>query len=125
MRRQRETEFGDYVAARAAGLVRFAYLICGDWHRAEDAVQTALTKLYLAWTRLDPVVGIDAYTRRSGAATRGARAAVLGGPVGRTDRRGARLHDGHRQEPTARGLATLREVLGSRLTVLSGKADHA
>ena len=64
MRRQREAEYGDYVVARAAGLVRFAYLLCGDWHRAEDAVQTALTKLYLAWPRLHAAAGVDAYTRR-------------------------------------------------------------
>jgi RNA polymerase sigma-70 factor (sigma-E family) len=59
-----EQEYGDYVTARAAGLVRFAYLTCGDWHRAEDAVQTALTKLYLAWPRLSDRNTIDAYVHR-------------------------------------------------------------
>jgi RNA polymerase sigma-70 factor (sigma-E family) len=61
--RKREAEFGEYVAARADGLVRFAYLLCGDWHRAEDTVQRALTKLYLAWKRLDHTDAIDAYVR--------------------------------------------------------------
>jgi RNA polymerase sigma-70 factor (sigma-E family) len=58
-----EAKFGEYVAARASGLVRFAYLLCGDWHRAEDTVQRALTKLYLAWNRVDHTDAIDAYVR--------------------------------------------------------------
>lgn len=59
-----EREYGDYVVARASGLVRFAFLLCGDWHRAEDAVQSALTKLYLAWPRLARVEAVDPYVRR-------------------------------------------------------------
>jgi RNA polymerase sigma-70 factor (sigma-E family) len=64
MRAQAENEYGDYVVARAASLVRFAYLLCGDWHRAEDTVQNALTKLYLAWPRLTRTGTVDAYVRR-------------------------------------------------------------
>jgi RNA polymerase sigma-70 factor (sigma-E family) len=64
MRLDAEAEYGDYVAARAAGLVRFAYLLCGDWHRAEDTVQSALIKLYLAWPRLERVEVVEAYVRR-------------------------------------------------------------
>ncbi|MBB5872765.1 RNA polymerase sigma-70 factor (sigma-E family) [Allocatelliglobosispora scoriae] len=59
-----EKDYGDYVTARAPGLVRFAYLTCGDWHRSEDAVQTALAKLYVAWPRLHNRESIDAYVRR-------------------------------------------------------------
>ena len=59
--REWEAKFGEYVAARSGSLVRFAYLLCGDWHRAEDTVQRALTKLYLAWNRLDHTEVIDAY----------------------------------------------------------------
>ncbi|WP_407936508.1 SigE family RNA polymerase sigma factor [Lentzea tibetensis] len=43
---------------------RTAYLICGDWHRAEDIVQTALTKLYLAWPRVHRGGTVDAYARK-------------------------------------------------------------
>ena len=50
-----ERAFGDFVVARSLALGRFAYLLCGDWHRAEDAVQTAFTKLYLRWSRLDDI----------------------------------------------------------------------
>ncbi|MFC6091363.1 SigE family RNA polymerase sigma factor [Saccharothrix lopnurensis] len=43
---------------------RTAYLLCGDWHRAEDLVQTALTKLYVAWPRLRRDGAVDAYARK-------------------------------------------------------------
>jgi RNA polymerase sigma-70 factor (sigma-E family) len=59
-----EAEYGDFVAARAGTLVRYAYLLCGDWHRAEDTVQSGLTKLYLAWPRLAGTGAVDAYVRR-------------------------------------------------------------
>jgi RNA polymerase sigma-70 factor (sigma-E family) len=60
-----EQEFGDYVAARSHRLCAFAYLICGDWHAPQDAVQTSLTKLYLAWSRVHADDGgVDLYVRR-------------------------------------------------------------
>ena len=49
---RRDEEFTAYVAARARLLRRSAYLLCGDWHRAEDLTQSALTKVYLAWSRV-------------------------------------------------------------------------
>ncbi len=64
MRQQDRAEYEAFVAARAAALRRTAYLICGDWHQAEDIVQTALTKLYLAWRRVEKRDGIDAYARQ-------------------------------------------------------------
>jgi RNA polymerase sigma-70 factor (sigma-E family) len=59
-----EQEFAAYVAARSRVLCTTAYLLCGDWHRAEDHTQTALTKLYLAWRRIDRRESVDAYARR-------------------------------------------------------------
>ncbi len=60
----RDAEFTAYVAARQAHLRRVAYAVCGDWHRAEDLLQTALTKLYIAWPRLHRDGREDAYTRQ-------------------------------------------------------------
>jgi RNA polymerase sigma-70 factor (sigma-E family) len=60
----RDAAYVQYVAARQAHLRRIAYAICGDWHRADDLLQTALTKLYLAWPRLRADVESDAYVRR-------------------------------------------------------------
>ena len=59
-----EREFGDYVVARSPALCRFAFLLCGDWHRAEDTVQAALTKLYLRWEHLTSVGSPDPYVRK-------------------------------------------------------------
>ncbi len=60
----RDAAYVDYVAARQAHLRRIAYAVCGDWHRADDLLQTALTKLYLAWPRLRTDIEPDAYVRR-------------------------------------------------------------
>ncbi|MEU5691335.1 SigE family RNA polymerase sigma factor [Actinosynnema sp. NPDC020468] len=59
-----DREFDAYVDARARVLRRTAYLLCGDWHRAEDLVQTALTKLYAAWPRIHRDGSVDAYARK-------------------------------------------------------------
>ena len=48
----RDREFAEYVEARALTMRRTAFLLCGDWHRAEDVVQSALIKLYVAWSRV-------------------------------------------------------------------------
>ncbi len=61
---EREAEFTAYVAARRAHLRRTAFLLCGDWHAAEDLVQVALAKLYVAWPRLHRDTSPDGYTRR-------------------------------------------------------------
>lgn len=60
----RDTEFTAYVAGRRTHLVRAAYLLCGDRHRAEDLVQSTLTKLYVAWPRVSRADVVDAYVRR-------------------------------------------------------------
>ena len=54
-----DAEFTEFVAARSTQLYRTAYLLAGSPDRAEDLVQTALTKAYAAWWRVrradDPV----------------------------------------------------------------------
>ncbi|MFC5285755.1 SigE family RNA polymerase sigma factor [Actinokineospora guangxiensis] len=61
----RETEFGEYLDSRASVMRRTAYLLCGgDWHRAEDLVQTTLAKIYVVWPRLRRDDAIDAYARK-------------------------------------------------------------
>jgi RNA polymerase sigma-70 factor (sigma-E family) len=61
----RDEEFSAYVAQRRAQLYRTAVLLCGDPHRAEDVVQTALAKLYAAWPRVRRADSVDAYARRA------------------------------------------------------------
>jgi RNA polymerase sigma-70 factor (sigma-E family) len=60
---RRDDEFAEYVGARLPSLRRFAYLLCQDWHRADDLVQAAITKLYLHWARARSVDNTDAYAR--------------------------------------------------------------
>jgi RNA polymerase sigma-70 factor (sigma-E family) len=55
--------FGEFVAAQTPALMRLAYLLTGDQHRAEDLLQTALTKTLVKWRSLqneDP----EAYVRK-------------------------------------------------------------
>lgn len=59
-----EEEFREFVAARSAVLLRTAYLLAGDWATAEDLLQTALTKTYLAWKRLGEIEAVEPYARR-------------------------------------------------------------
>ncbi len=61
----RDTAFAEYFAARSDAMRGTAYLLCGDWHRAEDLVQTAFTKLYLAWNRISRHEVLDAYVRQT------------------------------------------------------------
>ena len=68
-RSQRDAEFEAYVAAARPRLRRLAYSLCGDWHGADDVVQTALAKLYVAWPRVSRASNPDAYVRRTVART--------------------------------------------------------
>jgi len=56
--------FEEYAAARGAALLRFATLLTGDRHRAEDLVQDALAKTYLRWERIRRSDQPDVYVRR-------------------------------------------------------------
>ena len=49
---------------RRPSLRRTAYLLCGDWHQADDLVQAALVKLYVAWPRIRQSETPDGYTHR-------------------------------------------------------------
>jgi RNA polymerase sigma-70 factor (sigma-E family) len=57
--------YQDFAESRATALFRLAYLMCGDWHEAQDLVQTCLAKLYASWSRVQRVDSIDAYARRT------------------------------------------------------------
>lgn len=59
-----ETDYIEFVESMGPQLRRAAYLICGDWHRAEDAAQEAFCKLYLAWAKVDRSANPIAYARR-------------------------------------------------------------
>ncbi|WP_250000217.1 SigE family RNA polymerase sigma factor [Actinoplanes sp. M2I2] len=53
MRADDEQAFREFVTSQMASLRKLAYLTCGDWHAAEDAVANTLVKLYPRWRKLD------------------------------------------------------------------------
>jgi RNA polymerase sigma-70 factor (sigma-E family) len=57
--------FRDYVTARGPSLLRAAYLLTGNRADAEDLVQAALVKTYLAWNRIEDRGALDGYVRRA------------------------------------------------------------
>lgn len=57
-----EAGFRAFVQANGATLLHAARLLTGDYHRGEDLVQTALTRLYLKWNRVDAPL---AYARKA------------------------------------------------------------
>lgn len=59
----RDAEFADYVAARIPSFRRLAVALCQDWHRADDLVQAAITKLYVNWPRARAADNTDSYAR--------------------------------------------------------------
>ena len=54
-------EFDEWVAARGPALVRFAYLVTGSEHAAEEAVQAALAKVWERWARVREARDVDQY----------------------------------------------------------------
>ena len=58
-----EEELEQFVQGRYLALRRTAYLLCGDWHRAEDLVQSTLIKVVVA-ARRRHVESLDAYSRQ-------------------------------------------------------------
>ncbi len=57
-----EAGFRAFVQTNGATLLHAARLLTGDHHRGEDLVQTALTKVYLKWDRIDAPL---AYARKA------------------------------------------------------------
>jgi RNA polymerase sigma-70 factor (sigma-E family) len=64
MKAEDDAGYREFARAKTLALRRTAYLLCGDWHLAEDLVQTALMKLYGAWPRVRTSQAVDKYTRQ-------------------------------------------------------------
>lgn len=56
--------FAEYATARQAHLRRLAFLLCGDWHDAQDLTQTALMNLCRSWKRAERADSRDAYAHQ-------------------------------------------------------------
>lgn len=58
-------EFVEFAATSAPRLRRTAFLLCGDWHTAEDLAQTALTKVFVSWHKVRQQDAAHAYATRT------------------------------------------------------------
>jgi RNA polymerase sigma-70 factor (sigma-E family) len=59
-----DAEFVEFAGASALRLRRTAFLLCHDWHLAQDLTQTALAKTYVAWKRVWQSGNPEAYTQK-------------------------------------------------------------
>lgn len=60
-----DSGFHDYVLSRRAALLRMACLLTGNQADAEDLLQAALAKTFLAWRRIEDRGALDGYVRRA------------------------------------------------------------
>lgn len=65
MEQRDEQDFAEYFVARRDAVRRSAYLLCGDWHRADDLAQTAFVALHRRWRKIRDRGALDAYVRRT------------------------------------------------------------
>jgi RNA polymerase sigma-70 factor (sigma-E family) len=63
-RAARDDDFTQFVAAATPRLRRTAYLMCRDWHLAQDLTQLTLAKMYASWGRIWRTANLEAYSRR-------------------------------------------------------------
>jgi RNA polymerase sigma-70 factor (sigma-E family) len=63
VQRAEENDYREFVAARLESLRRTAYLLCRNWHTADDLVSITIGKLYRHWRRVRAAENVDAYAR--------------------------------------------------------------
>ena len=56
--------FREFMTARSGQLSRFAYMLTGDHHAAEDLLQTALAKVAVRWRKISRYEQPEAFVRR-------------------------------------------------------------
>ncbi|MBG0568334.1 SigE family RNA polymerase sigma factor [Actinoplanes aureus] len=60
----RDEEFTAFVESAGTRLRRTAYLMCRDWHLAQDLTQHTFAKMYAVWGRIRTGTNLEAYSRR-------------------------------------------------------------
>jgi RNA polymerase sigma-70 factor (sigma-E family) len=59
-----DDDFVAFATAEAPGLRQTAYLLCHDWHLAQDLSQTTLAKMFVHWKRILRDTSPRAYSRK-------------------------------------------------------------
>jgi RNA polymerase sigma-70 factor (sigma-E family) len=65
--RSADEEFADFAEFADAALLqlrRTAFLLCGNWHTAEDLAQTTLAKMFVSWRKIKRSGAVHAYANR-------------------------------------------------------------
>lgn len=58
-------DFIEFATAESPRLRRMAFLLCGDWHTAEDLAQSTLAKMFTSWHRIRKRDAAHAYATRT------------------------------------------------------------
>jgi RNA polymerase sigma-70 factor (sigma-E family) len=59
----RDVDFTEFVESSVPALRRLAYMLCHDWHSADDLVQATVTRLYVRWAKAAAADNLEAYVR--------------------------------------------------------------
>lgn len=59
-----DEQFAEFAHAHAERLRTTAFMLCRDWHLAQDLTQNALTKLFLSWRRAVQADNLVAYAQK-------------------------------------------------------------
>ena len=108
-----EAEFTAYFAARFQRLRGLAYLLCGDWHRADDLAQLAFVRLASSWHRLREPEAVDSYVRTC----------LLRSYLSDQRRAWRRRESATAEVPEMAGVPDTAEVTADRVTVLRALAQ--
>jgi RNA polymerase sigma-70 factor (sigma-E family) len=58
-------DFAEFAETASPQLRRTAFLLCGNWHTAEDLVQTTLAKMFVSWPKIRRRDAARAYAART------------------------------------------------------------
>jgi RNA polymerase sigma-70 factor (sigma-E family) len=61
----RAEDFIEFATVESPRLRRMAFLLCGDWHTAEDLAQSTLAKMFVSWHRVRERDLAHAYATRT------------------------------------------------------------
>jgi RNA polymerase sigma-70 factor (sigma-E family) len=64
MRESADDRFAEFVRAHTTSLFRTAYILTGDYQRAEDLLQSSLVRVYERWSRVEEMDRPVAYARK-------------------------------------------------------------
>ena len=64
MQQRDEDRFTEFVRAHSASLFRTAFMMTGDYQRAEDVLQAALVSVYQRWPKVDEMEWPVGYARK-------------------------------------------------------------